>query len=76
MIPVRAFENQIFVAYVNYCGADKMFSYAGLSAIAAPNGQLLAEADGRSETLVFADISPEDFAEIAAANPYLRDLRV
>ncbi|MGB3720602.1 MAG: carbon-nitrogen hydrolase family protein [Hyphomicrobiaceae bacterium] len=76
MIPVRAFENQIFVAYVNYCGADKMFSYAGLSAIAAPNGQLLAEADGRSETLIFADISPEDFAEIAAANPYLRDLRV
>ena len=22
MIPVRAFENQLFVAYVNHCGAD------------------------------------------------------
>ena len=75
MIPVRAFENQIFVAYVNYCGADKLFSYAGLSAIAAPDGRLLAEADAHSETLIFADIAPEAFAESAAANPYLRDLR-
>ncbi len=76
MIPVRAFENQVFVAYVNNCGADDLFSYAGLSAVAAPDGNLLAEADETSETLLFADIRPQDFAASAAANPYLRDLRL
>ncbi|WP_159586843.1 carbon-nitrogen hydrolase family protein [Chelativorans xinjiangense] len=76
MIPVRAFENQVFVAYANHCGADNLFSYAGLSAIAAPDGNLLAEADETSETLLFADIRPQDFAASAAANPYLRDLRL
>lgn len=75
MIPVRAFENQIFLAYANHCGADDLFSYAGLSAIAAPDGSLLAEADGAGETLLMADIHPEDFAASNAANPYLRDLR-
>ncbi|WP_265518274.1 carbon-nitrogen hydrolase family protein [Nitratireductor luteus] len=75
MIPVRAFENQVFVSYVNHCGADGLFSYAGLSTIAAPDGSLLAAADGPSEKLIFADIRPQDFAASAAANPYLRDLR-
>jgi 5-aminopentanamidase len=75
MIPVRAFENQVFVAYVDHCGADGLFTYAGLSAIVAPDGSLLAEADASSETLLLADIRPEDFAASAAANPYLRDLR-
>lgn len=76
MIPVRAFENQLFVAYVNHCGADDLFSYAGLSTIAAPDGTLLATADEGTETLLCADIRPVDFAASAAATPYLRDLRL
>jgi predicted amidohydrolase len=76
MIPVRAFENQVFVAYVNHCGADDLFSYAGLSAIAAPDGSLLAAADERAQVLLMADIRPDDFAASAAANCYLRDLRM
>ena len=31
MIPVRAFENQVFVAYTNLTGRDDLFTYAGLS---------------------------------------------
>lgn len=75
MIPVRAFENQIFVAYVDHCGADERFAYAGLSGIAAPDGALLAKA-GVKEALLLADIAPEDYAISAAANPYLSDLRL
>lgn len=75
MIPVRAFENQVFVAYVDHCGADDRFAYAGLSTVAAPDGSLLAAADEKSETLLIADIRPEDFAASAQSNPYLRDLR-
>lgn len=75
MIPVRAFENQVFVAYVNHCGADDRFAYAGLSGIAAPDGSMLAEAGAVDEALLVADIDPAAFAASRAANSYLDDLR-
>jgi predicted amidohydrolase len=74
MIQVRAFENQVFVAYINHCGADDHFTYAGLSRIAAPDGKLLAEAPAEGETLLFAEIRPEDYARSRAENTYLVDL--
>lgn len=75
MIPVRAFENQVFVAYVDHCGADDRFAYAGLSGVAAPDGSLLASAGAEGEGLLVADIRPQDYTESAAQNTYLRDLR-
>jgi predicted amidohydrolase len=74
MIPVRAFENQVFVAYINHCGADDHFTYAGLSRIAAPDGALLAEGPAEGEILLFAEIRPEDYATSRADNTYLIDL--
>lgn len=74
MIQVRAFENQVFVAYINHCGADDNFTYAGLSRIAAPDGKLLAEGPAEGETLLFAEIRPEDYAKSRAENTYLIDL--
>ena len=74
MIQVRAFENQVFVAYINHCGADDNFTYAGLSRIAAPDGKLLAEAPAEGEMLLFAEIRPEDYAKSRAENTYLVDL--
>jgi len=76
MIPVRAFENQIFVAYVNHCGVDEEFSYAGLSTIAAPDGSLLAAAEEQGEALLIADLEPSRYEESAEQNSYLRDLRI
>jgi predicted amidohydrolase len=75
MIPVRAFENQVFVAYVNHCGADERFAYAGLSGIAAPDGTMLAEAPAAGEALLVAELDPRAYAPSAEANSYLRDLR-
>lgn len=74
MIQVRAFENQVFVAYVNHCGAEANFTYAGLSRIAAPDGSLLAEAPAEGEALIYAQIRPEDYARSKAENTYLADL--
>lgn len=74
MIQVRAFENQVFVAYTNHCGADDHFTYAGLSRIAAPDGKLLAEAPAEGETLLFAEIRPEDYVKSRSENTYLVDL--
>lgn len=74
LIAVRAFENQIFVAYVNHCGADRNFAYAGLSRIVAPDGSKLAAAGPRGEKLLVADVRPGDYAASAEMNTYLRDL--
>ncbi|MDX3924374.1 MAG: carbon-nitrogen hydrolase family protein [Shinella sp.] len=74
MIQVRAFENQVFVAYINHCGADEKFAYAGLSRIAAPDGGLLAEAPAEGEALLFAEIEPQLYARSKAENTYLADL--
>ncbi len=76
VIRTRAFENQVFVAYVNHCGDDGEFAYAGRSQIAAPDGSLLAQAGPQGEALLFADIDVGAYAESYAANTYLRDLQV
>jgi predicted amidohydrolase len=75
MIPVRAFENQVFVAYANHAGADDRFAYAGQSVIAAPDGAELARADARAPALLFADIDPGAYAASRAENAYLADRR-
>lgn len=73
MIPVRAFENQIFIAYVNNVGRDGDFDYAGQSVIATPDGSVLAQA-GLSEELLTAEIDPALYARSRSENTYLRDL--
>lgn len=73
MIPVRAFENQIFIAYVNNIGRDGDFDYAGRSIIAAPDGTPLATA-GLAEQLLTVDIEPQLYARSRSENTYLRDL--
>lgn len=74
MVPVRAFENQIFVAYANHCGSDPLYTYAGLSIMAAPDGGVLAGAGETGEALLIADIAPDDYATSAEENTYLRDM--
>jgi 5-aminopentanamidase len=74
MIPVRAFENQMYVAYVNRVGREGDFEFVGLSALAGPDGVARARA-GRGEELVFADADPALLAASREANPYLKDRR-
>ncbi|CAM5504952.1 Aliphatic amidase [Streptomyces glaucescens] len=38
LVPVRAFENQMYVAYVNRVGAEDEFEFVGLSTLAGPDG--------------------------------------
>ncbi|MFF3335774.1 carbon-nitrogen hydrolase family protein [Streptomyces sp. NPDC002888] len=74
MIPVRAFENQMYVAYVNRVGTEGEFEFVGLSTLAGPDGVARARA-GRGEELVFADADPAFLAASREANPYLKDRR-
>ncbi|MDG5806845.1 carbon-nitrogen hydrolase family protein [Streptomyces ossamyceticus] len=74
MIPVRAFENQMYVAYVNRVGREGEFEFVGLSTLAGPDGVARTRA-GREEDLVLADVDPALVAASREANPYLTDRR-
>ena len=51
VVPVRAFENQMYVAYVNRVGPEGEFEFVGLSCLAGPDGVARTRA-GRGEELV------------------------
>ncbi|MER6351025.1 carbon-nitrogen hydrolase family protein [Streptomyces sp. NPDC001634] len=74
LVPVRAWENQMYVAYVNRVGPEGEFEFVGLSTLAGPDGIARARA-GRGEELVLADVDPAFLAASREANPYLKDRR-
>jgi predicted amidohydrolase len=69
LVRARACENGCGVVYANYCGADDLFDYNGLSVICGPRGEVLAEASAEGEQLVVADLPRE------SAGTYLADRR-
>ncbi|CAL9397040.1 carbon-nitrogen hydrolase family protein [Streptomyces griseomycini] len=74
VVPVRAFENQMYVAYVNRVGREGEFEFVGLSTLAGPDGVARTRA-GRAEELVLADADPVFLAASREDNPYLKDRR-
>ncbi|MFF3673951.1 carbon-nitrogen hydrolase family protein [Streptomyces sp. NPDC002120] len=74
LVPVRAFENQMYIAYVNRTGPEGEFEFVGLSCLASPDGVTRTRA-GRGEELVFGEADPELLAASRETNPYLRDRR-
>ncbi|ANW21141.1 carbon-nitrogen hydrolase family protein [Streptomyces clavuligerus] len=74
LVPVRAFESQLYIAYVNRVGAEGEFEFVGLSTLAGPDGLSRARA-GRTEDLVTAEVDPVFLAASRTGNPYLRDRR-
>jgi predicted amidohydrolase len=72
LVPARACENGLGVVYANYCGADDVFGYGGLSVVCGPGGEVLAQAGADDEELLVADL-PLEPAGYAA--PYLADRR-
>ncbi|OEJ31109.1 carbon-nitrogen hydrolase family protein [Streptomyces subrutilus] len=74
LVPVRAFENQMYIAYVNRTGPEGEFEFVGLSCLASPDGVARTRA-GRGEELVFGEADPELLSASRTNNPYLRDRR-
>lgn len=74
LVPVRAFENQVYVAYANRCGREGGLEYCGLSCVIAPDGAELARAR-LAETLLVADVDPAAYTASRDDNPYLSDRR-
>lgn len=74
LVPTRAMESQLFIAYSNHCGSQAGFELAGTSVIAGPDGSVLAQAGYEPEVL-YAEIShgPDNRAKTEV--PYLSEAR-
>lgn len=57
LVPARAQENGVYVAYVNYVGREAPFDYCGLSCLCDPTGADVTRADGQGEETLYADLS-------------------
>ncbi len=74
IIPARAWESQLYLAYANRCGVEGEFDFAGMSCVAAPDGSVRARA-GAAEDLILADVDTDFLKASRAENSYLADRR-
>ena len=71
LLPARAMENRVAVAYANQVGAG----FCGASVIAGPDGRELARAGADAEELLVADVSVADLERARGLGDYLADRR-
>ncbi len=75
LVPARAAENQLFVAYANRTGSEGDLTYVGQSCVAGPDGSRVAGASPDEESLLLAEIDPTEIARARAAHSYLAERR-
>ena len=73
LLPARALENRLFVAYANACGQEGDTTYGGLSTVCAPMGGVLAQG-GRGEEWLQVSVSRSALAAARSTSP-LKDRR-
>lgn len=74
LVPARAYENQVYVAYANRSGSEGDLVYCGESCVVGPDGADLARA-GSGDELLLAEIDPARLAASRADNTHLGDRR-
>ena len=74
LVPVRAWENGVYVVYANRCGAERELTYVGGSVVVAPDGEVVTAA-GDGPDLLLADLAAAPVAAARERNPYLQDRR-
>jgi 5-aminopentanamidase len=67
LLPARALENRLYVAYANACGREGSLVYNGLSTVCAPDGQVPNRAAGADQALLLCTLSRPDLER--ARNP-------
>ena len=73
LVPARAIENQVWVAYANRIGSEGELHYIGRSVVAGPGGEKIS-ANGEA-TLLFADVDPDAVDRARTEQSYLDDRR-
>lgn len=75
LVPARAYESQMYVAYVNRCDREGELTFSGLSCVVGPDGADLVRG-GAEESLLIADIDAATLAVSRALNTHLADRRL
>ena len=70
VVPSRAFENGVWLAYANHAGHENNFEYLGHSKIIAPDGVIEASAQ-KDEILICANIDVQRVISAQKRLPYL-----
>lgn len=74
LLPARAVENNLTIAYANYCGRDNGLTFAGGSLVAGPDGEILAKT-GKAETLLITDLAGVDAIDTSRISTQHHDFR-
>lgn len=74
LVPARAYENQVFLAYANRSGSEGSLTYCVESCVVGPDGVDRARA-GSGDELLVAEIDPAQLAASRADNTHLGDRR-
>lgn len=74
LVRVRAWENQVYVAYIDHDGREDDLVYVGRSSIVAPDATVLDSIE-HGTRLVYGTVDPEVVVAQQKANPYLADRR-
>jgi predicted amidohydrolase len=72
LIPVRAFENGLYLAYANYAGCENSLDYFGGSRIDGPEGRNRVIAD-KTDILIHSKLTRQAIIDARAKLPYLND---
>ncbi|MFJ6415921.1 carbon-nitrogen hydrolase family protein [Paeniglutamicibacter sp. NPDC091659] len=74
LVPARAMENQLYVAYANHVGVEDGFALGGGSVVVDPFGETVARGDHEGQ-LLFAQIEPLELEKARAGISYLTERR-
>ena len=72
MIPTRAYENGVYLAYANGAGTEHGMQFLGQSFIATPDGKELARAKTGPE-IIYGALQSDRISHSQARLPYLKD---
>jgi len=75
LVPARASENALTIAYANYCGSDNGLTFCGQSTIVGPDAQSLAYASFDQENIIIADLTSIKNIDTALLSTQLADFR-
>ena len=75
LVPARAEENALYLAYCNYVGREGDFAYNGLSCICGPNGNDITRGNRHNEALLYGDLDRTILDATRRTQTHLRDRR-
>jgi predicted amidohydrolase len=75
IIPARAIENQVYIAYANRFGSERDLRYVGMSGIYDPRGRVIAQGADGSLKLLVASVSKSTVLAARSEFHYVEEVR-